>query len=311
MAERTFIHWLRQQLAHDTHLEVPVGDDAAVCQWPHGKLVVTTDMLLEESCFLLDAGPERIGKKAMSVNLSDMAAMAAKPRVAVISLGIPRDVSESWLQKLFQAMLRQAEAFETLIIGGDTNSWHGPLVINVTLIGQVTSQGPVTRTGAKPGDALLVTGPLGGSILGRHYDFTPRVNEALELHKSVALHAMIDLSDGLSTDLHHICASSHCGAELWADRIPVHPAAQQMPDSRTPLEHALNDGEDFELLFALQQKEADVLLAKQPLQEWGVTLSQIGRCTEDKAVVLTDGEKTIPLESSGYEHHFGEKSTES
>ncbi len=321
MPELSYIHWLRQQLTPQPRVEVPPGDDCAVLAWPSPKLVVTTDMLMEGSCFLRDAGPARIGKKAMSVNLSDMAAMASRPVAAVISLGLPRDLSEGWAKELFHAMHVQATAFDTLIVGGDTNAWDGPLTINVTLFGEPTSKGVVTRSGAKPGDALFVTGKLGGSIQGHHLDFTPRVKEAMRLHQLVDLHAMIDLSDGLSTDLHHLCEMSGCGAELYADRIPISDVARTMNDSRLPLEHALHDGEDFELLFAVSAEDAQHLL-KQPLE--GITLHHIGHCTpfsprlfkpgagsrETRITLHLNDNTQLPLHPQGYEHQFNSNHSE-
>ncbi|HQR42558.1 MAG TPA: thiamine-phosphate kinase [Gemmatales bacterium] len=306
MAERDYIRWIRTQIASDRRVTIPPGDDCAGIAWSPGKeLLVTTDMLLEGSCFLREAGPVRIGRKAMSVNLSDMAAMAGKPVAAVVSVGLPRDLPESWAQELFASLHAQAAAFETAIVGGDTNSWNGPLTINVTLFGEPTGGGPVRRGGAKPGDALLVTGTLGGSILGHHLDFTPRVKEAQQLHALAELHAMIDLSDGLSTDLHHLCEESGCGAEVWAEAVPVSLAAQQMQPPRSPLEHALCDGEDFELLFAVSAEDAARLLKSQPLATLGVNLTQIGCFLKEQGVYLKAGSTRQRLLSQGYEHQFG------
>src|SRR5437773_134835 len=186
-------------------------------------------MLLEGSCFrLAEAGPRRVGRKAMAVNLSDIAAMAGLPVAAVVSLGLPRQGGLALAQELDAGLREMADAFGVAIIGGDTNSWDGPLVISVTLLGEPTGRSPVTRGGARPGDWLVVTGPLGGSILGKHLDFTPRIHEALALHRECDLHAMIDISDGLAADLHHLCAESHCGARLRAEAIPIAPAALQL-----------------------------------------------------------------------------------
>src|SRR5262249_50229366 len=159
------------------------------------------DMLLEGSCFLLDeAGPRGVGRKAMAVNLSDIAAMAGQPVAAVVSVGLPRRGGRRLAEELYLGLREVADAFDTAIVGGDTNSWDGPLVINVALFGEPGPCGQVLRSGARPGDLLFVTGPLGGSILGKHLDFTPRVREALTLAATVHLHAMIDVSDGLSAD---------------------------------------------------------------------------------------------------------------
>src|SRR5262249_36518240 len=156
---------------------------------------------------------------------------------------------------------------------GDTNSWNGGLVISVTLLGEATARGPVLRRGARPGDWLLVTGPLGGSIKGKHLDFTPRVREALLLHEHADLHAMIDISDGLAADIGHICEESGCGAVLHAESIPISDAARQMNDARTPLDHALGDGEDFELAFAVSPDDGRRLIDAQPIA--GIRLCRV------------------------------------
>src|SRR5262249_43585157 len=156
------------------------------------------------SCFRLDeAGPRRVGRKAMAVNLSDIAAMAGRPVAAVASVGLPRRGGRALAEELYLGLREAADAVATAVVGGDTNGWHGPLVISGTLLGEATGAGPVTRAGARPGDWLLVTGPLGGSILGKHLDFIPRVREALALHATAELHAMIDVSDGLAADVGH------------------------------------------------------------------------------------------------------------
>src|SRR5436309_12077407 len=202
MSEFAYIDWLRRRTPADPRVLMGPGDDTAVLRWTAGApCLVTTDMLLEGSCFrLAEAGPRQVGRKAMAVNLSDIAAMAGRPVAAVVSVGLPRQGGRALAEELYLGLRDVADAFDTALVGGDTNSWEGPLVISVTLFGEATSRGPVTRSGARPGDWLLVTGPLGGSILGKHLDFTPRVREALQLHAAADLHAMIDVSDGLAAD---------------------------------------------------------------------------------------------------------------
>src|SRR5262249_17549025 len=157
-------------------------------------LLVTTDMLMEGVDFALaEAGPRRIGRKTMAANLSDIAAMAGVPTAAVASVALPKHGGQSVGEELYLGMRDAADAFRVPIVGGDTNSWVGGLVISVTVLGEATANGPVLRSGAKPGDWIIVTGPLGGSLLGKHLDFTPRVKEALALHAVVDLHAMIDV----------------------------------------------------------------------------------------------------------------------
>src|SRR5919204_5519810 len=203
--ELAFIEWLRRRTPSSGRVLLGPGDDAAVLDWPAGApCLVTTDMLLEGSCFLLaEAGPRRVGRKAMAVNLSDIAAMAGRPVAAVVSVGLPRLGGRALAEELYRGLREMGDAFDTAVVGGDTNSWDGPLVIAVTVLGEPTGRGPVTRAGARPGDWLLVTGPFGGSIRGKHLDFTPRVREALRLHECARLNAMIDVSDGLAADVGH------------------------------------------------------------------------------------------------------------
>jgi thiamine-monophosphate kinase len=171
----------------------------------------------------------------------------------------------------------------------------------VTLLGEATARGPVRRSGARPGDWLLVTGPLGGSILGHHLDFTPRVREALRLHEAVDLRAMIDVSDGLAADVYHLCEESGCGAVLRAEGIPVSNAARGMNDGRSPLEHALGDGEDFELVFAVAPADGERLLGAQPVP--GITLRHVGECVE-AGLWLDEGGQRRALPPKGYVHEL-------
>src|SRR5436309_694120 len=175
--EFAFIDWVRRRTPADPRVLLGPGDDtAAVGFTPGAQVLVTTDMLLDGSCFLLaEAGPWRVGRKAMAVNLSDIAAMAGRPVAAVVSVGLPRQGGRVLAEELYAGLREVADEFGTAIVGGDTNSWDGPLVISVTLLGEATGRGPVTRSGARPGDVLLTTGPFGGSIREHHLDFIPRV----------------------------------------------------------------------------------------------------------------------------------------
>jgi thiamine-monophosphate kinase len=299
--EFAFIDWLRRRTPSTERVLIGPGDDTAALRWPaDSTCLVTTDMLLEGSCFLLDeAGPRRVGRKAMAVNLSDIAAMAGQPVAAVVSVGLPRKGGMKLAEELYLGLREMADAFDTAIVGGDTNSWDGPLVISVTLLGEATERGPVRRNGAKVGDWLFVTGPLGGSILGKHLDFTPRVREALQLHAAVELHAMIDVSDGLAADLGHLCQESGCGAVLRAEAIPLTAEAHRMSDGRSPLEHGLTDGEDFELVCAVNPADGRRLLDTQPVP--GITLSHIGECVEAGLWLEEQGQRR-PLTPKGYVH---------
>lgn len=305
MGEFDYIDWLRRRTPADPRVLIGPGDDCAALQMAASRpVLVTTDMLLEGSCFLLnEAGPRAIGRKAMAVNLSDIAAMAGVPVGAVVSVGLPRPGGRRLAEELYLGLRDVADRFRTALVGGDTNSWDGPLVIALTIFGQATEKGPVRRTGARPGDWILVTGPLGGSILGRHLEARPRVDEALQLHERAALHAMCDISDGLAADLHHICQESGCGAVLRAEAIPIHDDAYRLAtqDGRPPLDHALSDGEDFELVFTVAPSDGQQLIGAQPIA--GLTLYHIGECVES-GYWLDEAGRRRELEPKGYVHEM-------
>src|SRR5262245_46692024 len=195
--ELELIHWLRERIPRDARSPLGLSDDAAVVSLAGGSdVVVTTDTLTDGVDFEVGKHePRRIGRQALAANLSDLAAMAARPTAAVVSLVLPRgEAAESLAlaKGLYEGILPLAEEYGVAIVGGDTNTFDGPLVISVTAFGEPSGRGPLTRSGGKSGDWLLVTGKLGGSILGHMLDFTPRVREALALHKQYELHAAID-----------------------------------------------------------------------------------------------------------------------
>jgi thiamine-monophosphate kinase len=299
--EFAFIDWLRKRTPAATRVLIGPGDDTAAVAWPgNAPCLLTTDMLLEGSCFVLEqAGPRRVGRKAMAVNLSDIAAMAGRPIAAVVSVGLPRKGGRALAEELYIGLREVADAFDTAIVGGDTNSWDGPLSISVTVLGEATPPGPVRRGGAKPGDWLLATGTFGGSIRGKHLDFTPRIREALALQSMVRLHAMIDVSDGLAGDVWHICEESGCGALLRAEAVPIDPAAHAMNDGKAPLDHALGDGEDFELVFAVDPDSARQLLNAQPIE--GVRITHPGEFVESGLWLEENGIRR-PLPPTGFVH---------
>jgi len=305
--EAEFIAYLRQRLPPHPQLLLGPGDDAAVLRLgEQADCVVTTDLLTDGVHFQLDrVEPGRAGRKCLAVNLSDLAAMAAKPVAAVVSLVVPREGGKQLAVDLFEGMLPLAEQFDVAIAGGDTNSWDGPLAVSITLIGQTMSGGPLLRGGAKPGDQIVVTGSFGGSILGRHLDFTPRVEEALLLAERYELHAGIDVSDGLSIDLMHLIEESGCGAVLETDRIPVSDAAEELArsssDGMTTLDHALSDGEDFELILAVSPDEADRMLADQPLD---VPLTRVGQFISEPGLWQQTASSRQPLQPHGYQHNL-------
>ncbi len=311
--EADFLRWLAEQLPPHPLLKLGMGDDAAILATAgRGDVVVTTDLLSDGVDFDLKIHDARqVGRKALAVNLSDLAAMAARPLAAVIALNLPRHGGAVLATALYEGLLPLAEKYRIAIAGGDTNSWDGALVISVTALGEVTPDGPLRRGGALPGDRILVTGQFGGSILGRHLNFWPRVAEALLLNQRYTLHAGIDCSDGLSLDLWRLCQASCCGAVVDLDKIPVAPAAyelvRQRGDGVSPFDHALGDGEDFELILAVPPKTAEQILADQPLVQLSdvgrTILTDIGEFTSDHGLWKlnsTDGRDL--LSPRGYEH---------
>jgi thiamine-monophosphate kinase len=196
--------------------------------------------------------PQAIGHKALACSISDIAAMGGYPTFAVVSIGIPKNLPVRFIKEVYQGIGRTARAFNVSIVGGDTIKTD-KIVINVALLGLVKKKDLVTREGAKAGDWIFVTGPLGGSFKsGRHLNFTPRLAQARFLVENFKPNAMMDISDGLSGDLNHILKASRVGACLDQASIPR--------QRRVSLSQALNDGEDFELLFTLSPKSAGSLM---------------------------------------------------
>lgn len=302
--EFDFIAAIRSRTHRHSRLAVGIGDDAALVRFPGSAgCLVTTDMLMEGVDFLLpQASPQRVGWKSLAVNLSDIAAMAGRPVACVVSVALPRQGGFELGQGLYEGIQACADRFEVALAGGDTNTWDGPLVISVTALGEPTGPGPVLRSGARPGDWIIVTGAFGGSLAGKHLDFVPRVAEAQALHQAAALHAMIDTSDGLAADLWHILEESRVGAVLDEAAIPIAPAAAAMRDGKSPLEHALGDGEDFELLFTVSPAEGAALLAN---RHFAAPLAHIGEITTASDCFLKSADGSLkPLPRLGWLHGF-------
>lgn len=305
--EDDLLRWFRHKIPSHPQMVVGPGDDAAVLKLSDGaQLVATTDMLMVGTDFELDKHSlALIGHKALAVNLSDLAAMAAKPIAALISLALPASGGEALAKQLYEGILATAERFGVAIAGGDTNSWNGPLVISVTALGEVMPGREWRRSGAKPGDVILVTGAFGGSILGRHLEVAPRVNEALWLAEHAEINAAMDVSDGLSLDLARLAEASGVGACIALEQVPIaeaaHTLAAQLNDGCTALEHALGDGEDFELILAVEPESARKLLAN---PQSPVSLSRIGHIQAGSGLWHVEGGKQVPLIPRGYQHSF-------
>lgn len=308
--ETDFVDWLLARLPAHPRLEVPPGDDAAVIRPPAmRRTAVTVDMLTEGVDFILgpDCTARQVGHKAMAVSLSDLAAMAARPEAAVVAVCLPRTASASLAEGLHDGLTALARKHDVALAGGDTNAWDGPLVISVTALGSVPPGQAWRRDGARPGNLIVVTGPCGGSLLGRHLDVQPRCREALEIAERFVVDAAIDISDGLSLDLSRMMTASGTGCLLDLAAVPTHGDAVTMSerrgDGRAPLDHALADGEDFELLLAMPAEEAQRLVTDPPP---GLKPAVIGEVIEDLGLFAIDakGERQL-LAPRGFIHDFG------
>jgi thiamine-monophosphate kinase len=309
-SESEFVAALIAGLVPDSRLEVPVGDDAAVLRPPAGRrTVVTVDMLMEGVDFRLDAQtpPRLIGHKSLAVNLSDLAAMGSRPEAAVVAVALPRTGGARLGEELQAGIASLAGEHGLALAGGDTNTWDGPLVVSITALGSVPPGAAWRRDTARPGDLLVATGSFGGSILGRHLAVEPRCREAAAIAGRFEVHAAIDTSDGLSLDIGRMMEASGTAAILELDRIPIHPDAHRLAaqDGHSPLDHALSDGEDFELVLALPAGEARRLVAWAAEAPIGAALSIIGEVTAGTGLqARTAGGDLAALVPSGYEHGF-------
>jgi len=301
LGELEIIRRLTANLAGRPDVLVGAGDDCAVVRTgdPDFDLLLKTDAVIEGTHFLADTPPEQIGHKAIGRVLSDFAAMGGEPQHLLIDLVAPGPTEFDRVAKIYEGAAR----FGFPIIGGGTAS--GPVLeLHVFGSGRVPRDKALLRSAAKAGDLVYVTGSLGGSRAGKHLAFEPRLREGRWLSESGCVHAMIDISDGLVTDLRHITTASGTGATLMQDAIPVSAAAKQMKDEREPLDHALYDGEDFELLFTVAQEKKDSFESawaaahQLPCAQIGYITPATGRL----ALLTRDGHEVELAAGGGYEH---------
>ncbi|MGD1020332.1 MAG: thiamine-phosphate kinase [Verrucomicrobiia bacterium] len=278
-----------------------IGDDCAVLRGgnPRKYLLYTCDPVVEGIHYRPADPPRQVGWKAMARNLSDIAAMGGVPRWAVVSIGLRSSTGARWVKELYAGLHAAAKAFGCQIVGGDTTHVRREQFVVVALVGEVERSRITLRSGAKVGDSILVTGTLGGSLRGKHLSFTPRIHEARWLVARFPVHAMIDLSDGLSSDLHRLAEASprSIAFEIDAAEIPISRAA------RGNLAAALRDGEDFELLFTLDPRHVTALRRKWA-RRFRTELTEIGRVVKSKqkvALIQRDGSRQ-PLTAAGYDH---------
>jgi thiamine-monophosphate kinase len=301
LMEQSFVAWAKMRARRLPQVRLGIGDDAAVLASTNEDWVVTTDTLMEGVHFKSEeVSAVRIGRKVINVNLSDLAAMAAEPVAVFLTMCISRNAGQQIAADVYEGVCQVAETLNIAIAGGDTNVWDGPMVLGLTAVGQVVDGVVWKRSGAQPEDAIVVTGPLGGSLLGKHLDFNPRIDLPRILRGKVDIHAAMDISDGLSTDLLRMCDASKCGAVLELDRIPTTEAARTMSQSsgKSPVEHALGDGEDFELLLAVAEANIPTLTELIGQSQCHV----VGQFTSRTGLWAKDKSRLRQLSSTGYVH---------
>lgn len=250
--ETAFLEWLRRRARPGRGVEIGIGHDAALVRLG-SRALLKVDAVVEGTHFSGSTPAFWIGRKAMARPLSDFAAAAGIPRFALMAILLPRGRGLETVKNVYLGAERMGKRFGVRIVGGDLAVTRGPLAVTVTIIGETAPGGPITRSGAQPGDRIFVTGPLGGSILGKHLRFTPRLREARRLRPRPT--AMIDISDGFAIDLSRLCEASGVGARVDLSRVPVSAAARRLArrTGRDPLDHALFDGEDYELLYTARR----------------------------------------------------------
>lgn len=255
---------------------VGIGDDCAVIEPRKGRSdqvwqLLKTDCVIEGVHFFSDANPRKIGWKALARAVSDIAAMSGLPDHALVTLAVSPNEKISRLKAIYAGIKKCAEQFGVSIVGGETSRSPGPLFISITLTGSVEKSRCVLRSGGCAGDAVFVTGRLGGSIRSKHLDFIPRIAEARWLTENFRIHAMMDLSDGLGSDLPRLARASRTGFEIQPEKLPL--------NNRCIAEQALSDGEDYELLFTIASRHVARLETQWQRQFPKLPLTQIGQLT--------------------------------
>ncbi len=307
MTEFDLIRRLTRSLPTNKSVVVGAGDDCAVLDFalPDRLLLFKTDAVVEGVHFAPGTAPERIGHKALGRCLSDIAAMAGTPVAALVTIALPRNFDAAFVEQIYAGMSVLARQFDVAIVGGETTSSPAGILISVALLGAVSRGKGVLRSGAEVGDAIFVTGELGGALAGKHLDFQPRLTEARWLAGHFPIHAMLDVSDGLAGDLRHLINASKAGAELLAASIPISREARRagkLESGKPPLLTALTDGEDFELLFTVASRDAVPVLDAWKQQFPKLALTCIGRITAGEGVTIRDKQGVRPLSAHGYDH---------
>jgi thiamine-monophosphate kinase len=313
LAEKLLISRIRSRATRRKWIVAGIGDDCAILQIPAGhQALVTTDFSLEGIHFRREwHPPEVVGHRCLARGLSDIAAMGGTPFAAFLSLALPQNLRQPWVDRFIKGLLRLADRFNVTLAGGDTAQSPGGILADMVVIGSVPKGKAIRRSGARPGDRIYVTSALGGaaaalkSLFGgkklrqadfpRHFHPVPRIEVGRFLLEKGLASSMIDLSDGLSTDLGHICEESGVGAEIQAPAIPC--ASVGKPAREVDLQFALHGGDDYELLLTAPRSK------RIPPRIADVDITQIGHVTRHKHVILMNDQGVgFELRPQGWEH---------
>ncbi len=329
MKERELIEMIAAAAGHGSGILRTIGDDCAVVEKGDGRVwLLTMDTLVEAVHFNPDwHPPELLGRKTVSVNVSDVAAMGGEPRFLLLSLALPPEAGGDWVSGFVAGFTGACREYGCLLVGGDTVASPAGITLSVTAIGETAADRVLYRSGARPGDTVWVSGPLGLAaagldlfraglagkeeilrpLLDAHLDPRARVGLGRRLAASGLVHAMMDLSDGLATDLAHICSQAAVGARVRADRLPLHPGLARAAEllGRGPVHWMVSGGEDFELLFTTAADDAAAV--EEQASASGHRVYAVGRIVEEEGVVLVSpgpgGQKEEQdISFRGYEH---------
>jgi len=308
MNEFELIAKLTKNLPANENVLTGAGDDCAVLDFgsPEKLFLFKTDAIVEGFHFTKETPPEKIGRKALARNLSDIAAMAGTPNAALVTIALPENFDAEFVEKIYDGLNSIAKKSGVAIVGGETTKNPERILISIALLGTVPRGKQILRSGAKVSDAIFVTGELGGSLTEKHLEFEPRLAEARWLAEHFPVHAMIDLSDGLAGDLRHILKAGGVGAELLKSAIPISReaklAARKSSSAKSALAAALTDGEDFELLFTVASNDAVKLLDAWKKKFPKLKLSCIGKIVSGDGILIRDKSGSHKLNAHGYVH---------
>jgi thiamine-monophosphate kinase len=284
---------LTRSLRLDSRVKIGPGDDCAVVKFGKRWQLLKTECIVEDIHFLKESPAIWVGWKALCRAISDVAAMGGKPMDALVTIAVAPQTRLRWLRGVYSGLRKAAQRYEVNLVGGETSRSPGPVFISVALTGVVEKRRALLRSGGQPGDSLYVTGQLGGSLRGKHLRFEPRLAEALWLADHFAINAMIDLSDGLGSDLPRLAKASNTAFEIDRERLPLSKGCS--------IDQAISDGEDYELLFAVSPAIALGLEERWIRKFPTLALTQIGRLIEPERQKLHVSGLDQPIES-GYDH---------